>query len=280
MPALDRSYISNAEVQADGLVAFACSQDVREWPWLALSPQHPLVIQTQNFWCSVGSGQALQARDDDKWSALTWTKWQLGDRAAGIAKQGRYRALDESEDGRQMAFAIELFDAADRLIVSLEGKGVVFRNRDFESWRETAKHAAKNPALARIEYADPKPLGLSDREPPLIAAVQNIDGAIQTTALITRENGLMPGHPYFSGSGDHVNAPHLAEIARQTVSLLNAGRTPLITGAEMDMHRYIELGTPFDIRIEQQTSTSVTLVLSQLGKSCANIAMQWGNRDS
>lgn len=280
MPALDRSYISDPDIQADGAVHFVCSQNRAEWPWLALPPQHPLVIQTQNFWCSVGSSQALQTRDDSKWSALTWTKWALGDPAAGQAHRGRYRASDKSDNGRHMRFALELLDTQDRLIAKLDGKGVVFRTRDFESSRDKAKQQASHPAAATIDYAEPSQLGLSSTEPPLIAPLAEVDGVLQTTALITKENGLMPGHPYFSGSGDHVNAPHLAEVSRQAVCLLNNGQSPQITAAEMDMHRYIELGTPFEIRIEDRSDASVTLAISQLGKSCANIAMQWAKRDS
>ena len=280
MPALARSYICNPVVVDDQTVRFECSQDVSEWPWLALPPQHPLVIQTQHFWSSVGASQALQSRDDDKWSALIWTKWQLGHREAQIATHGQYCASGEGSDGKHLDFAIELFDEQDRLIVALEGKGVVFRTRDFESWREKSKQAASNPSPAPFEFADATLLGLSDEEPSLIAPLTKVDGKTHTTALITKDNGLMPGHPYFSGSGDHVNAPHLGEVSRQLVCQINDGQSPLITEGEMDMHRYIELGTPFDIRVEEQSGEQVALAISQLGKSCAKISLQWENRNT
>lgn len=275
MPVLERSYTSGHRVAEDKSVSFDCSQDRVEWPWLALPPQHPLVIQTQNFWSSVGASQALASRDDSKWSALTWTRWKLGDPQAEIADHGLYSASGESPDGKKMSFDIRLMDASDRLIVSLQGRGVVFRTRDFETWREKSKTSARPPKPLAFEYAEQKLLGLSDREPSLIAPLQISDGVPRTTALITKENGLMPGHPYFSGSGDHVNAPHLAEVARQVACLINDGMSHPIDSAEMDMHRYIELGVPFEIVVESQSRTSLSIAISQLDRSCAKISMSW-----
>ncbi|MDJ0642890.1 MAG: hypothetical protein QNJ15_08735 [Erythrobacter sp.] len=274
MPFLDRSYTSDHVVRADGSVAFACSQDVDEWPWLALPAQHPLVIQTQNFWSSVGATQAIGTRDNSKWSALTWTDWVLGDRAAGTAAHG---VFTRSTEGEKLQFVSELFDAKDRLIARIRGRGVVFRTRDFESWRDKSKSEA-GKAIADIrafDFADRKLLGLSSIEPSLIAPLSENSGRLTSSALLTRENGLMPGHPYFSGSGDHVNTPHLAEIARQLACLVCDGRPVTIASAEMDMHRYIEFGTPIDIGIERDPENRFTLSVSQLGESCSTISMEW-----
>lgn len=274
MGAPEPSYTSNHEVQADGSVTFACSSDQCEWPWLALSPQHPIVIQTQNFWISVESGQAAGTRDDSKWSALTWTDWSLGDRNAGMATCGVFRRL---EDGRKLSFETELFDEADRLIARIRGKGVVFRTRDFESWRNQSKAQASltNTGPCGFRYAPRETLGLSQSESPLIAPLNELASGLKTAALITPENGLMPRHPYLSGSGDHVNSPHLAEISRQATCLVNNGEPVMILSAEMDMHRYIELGTPIDMYIERTSETGIAVAISQLQKSCATVAMEW-----
>ncbi len=271
---LARSYTTNHKVLSDGSVAFECSQDTAEWPWLALPAQHPLVIQTQNFWTSVGATAALGTRDDSKWSALTWTDWALDDLNAGQAARGVF-AL--SGDDGELAFRTELFDAQDRPIARMGGKGVVFRTRNFEKWREGSKASAKQdaPASMQFGYAPRELLGLTEREPPLIGPLVESQEGLAATALVTRENGLMPGHPFFSGSGDHVNAPHLAELARQTVSLLCEGSAVLIAHGEMDMHRYIELGTAISITIEQHQDQTAVLRVSQLGRSCAVLKMTW-----
>ncbi|WP_299196506.1 hypothetical protein [uncultured Erythrobacter sp.] len=279
MPALDRSYVSDCAIEPGGSVAFTCSTDSGEWPWLALPAQHPLVIQTQNFWCSVGATQAARTRDDSKWSALTWTDWVLGDRDAGMAVRG---VFERTGEGDKLDFCTRLFDAQDRLITRIRGKGVVFRTRNFESWRGKSKADVRSsaPDHSTFTYAPREALGLPEAEPPLLAPLEEVGGTLRSAALVTRENGLMPGHPYFSGSGDHVNAPHLAEIGRQAAYLVSEGEARTIahtiTGAEMDMHRYIELGTRIDIAIERPSASSVELTVSQLERSCAKIAMEWG----
>ncbi len=274
MPKLTRSYIEGPEVQSDGSVHFDCSQDADEWPWLALPPQHPLVIQTQNFWTSVGGTQALQSRDDSKWSALTWTRWQLGEKNAGHAVRG---VFSPSKDEGKLEFSIALFDASDRLIAELTGKGVIFRNRNFEEWRKGSKTDALKVAAPPAEfiYASREMLGLSEAEPPLIAPLSKVDGVLRTAALVTKHNGLIPGHPFFSGSGDHVNAPHLAELSRQAACLCTGNPALHIQFGEMDMHRYIELGTPIDITVTQQAEGQIRLEFSQLGKSCAATILRW-----
>lgn len=263
------AYTSEHEVRDDGSVVFACSTDTEAWPWLELAPQHPVVIQTQNFWCSIGASAALGRLDNSKWSALTWTDWELGDHEAGHAVRGVY---EQSRVGDDLAFEIRLFDNADRLIVTLRGKGVVFRTRNFEKWREGSKKQAveRQPAVD-FSYAPREMLGLGERESPLISALEG-DCA---QALVTKENGLMPGHPYFSGSGDHVNAPHLSEIGRQVASLLADGAPILVTHGEMDMHRFVELGCPIDIEVTESDEGTASMAVSQLGKSCARLEIAW-----
>ncbi len=274
MPALSRYYTADYDVRPDGSVAFACSQDREEWPWLALPPQHPLVIQTQNFWTSVGAGQASGNRDESKWSALTWTDWKLGDLNAGQAVRGEYFPAHTDD---KLAFETDLYDAEGRLIAHIRGKGVVFRTRDFESWRKGSKSKAQKAQSAATDftYAAREAVGLSAIELPLIAPLTSESDALATSALITKKNGLMPGHPYFSGSGDHVNTPHLAEVARQVASYLCDGEAVTVTAAEMDMHRYIEFGTPFEIAVKQPSDRKVELAVSQLDRSCAKIVLEW-----
>ncbi|WP_284124282.1 hypothetical protein [Parerythrobacter aestuarii] len=263
-------YTSGHEVNADGSVDFACSTDVELWPWLALPPQHPIVLQTQNFWSSIGASDALGNMDPDKWSALTWTDWVCGPPDCGPAVRGHYRTTRLDDD--KLAFQIVLFDAADRTIATMLGKGVVFRTRNFEQWRDEAKHETEVEAPhADFTYADRALLNLTEREQPLVGPLV-VDNA---EALITKANGLPPGHPYFSGSGDHVNSTHLAEAARQVASLVLEGAPFRVTGGEMDMRRYIELGCPFRLVIEASDDDAITLALSQLDKDRATISLRF-----
>ncbi len=263
------AYTCDHSVAENGTVSFQCSRDVDAWPWLELAPQHPVVIQTQNYWSSVGASAALGTLEEGKWSALTWTDSKLGDRSAEHTARGTFtRTLVDDK----LAFETRLFDDADRLIVTMRGRGVVFRNRNFEAWREGAKRElageAEQPAIV---YAPRELLNLTPAETPLVS---ELDGD-RASVLITRENGLMPAHRYFSGSGDHVNAPHLAEVARQIASQINQGAPLLVTGGEMDMYRYVELGIGFKATLLERDASSVTMEIMQRDKSCARLSMQW-----
>lgn len=268
----DQSFTHDHVVGEDGSVSFSCSRDVEEWPWLALEPLHPILIQTENFWTSVGASRALGTREEGKWSALTWTDWTCGEPDVGHAVRG---VFERTEVDDQLAFATRLFDADDREVVHMRGKGVVFRTRNFESWRESSKRkAAVSDAPEDFEYASQEALGLPADEPPLLSPLDK-QGGLHAEALITRDNGLMPGHPYFSGSGDHVNTPHLAEIGRQFISLLLGGAPFTVTEGEMDMHRYVELGCPFRVDLRDRTDGEVKLSISQLGRDCASMRLRY-----
>jgi hypothetical protein len=264
----NQAYTFDHKVVGDCSVAFLCSTDTDAWPWLKLPPQHPIPLQTQNYWTSVGASAALGTLEEGKWSALTWTDWELGDRAAGVAARGTFARTLVDE---RLAFETCLFDADGQLIVTKRGRGVVFRNRNFEAWRAEAKGEVSHHEPASLAYAPRELLGLSKRELPLVSPLIGHCA----TALVTKANGLMPGHPYFSGSGDHVNAPHLAEIARQVVSLLCDGAPFLVTGGEMDMRRYIELDCAFDIAITEHDATSATMQVSQMERPCAQLTLRW-----
>ena len=261
-------YTTDHSVNPDGTVDFACSVDLRQWPWLALPSQHPIVLQTQNFWASIGAMDALDKLDEGKWSALTWSRWECGPRDCGIAVRGRYE--NTLVDDRP-AFSVMLLDAQDRIIAGMLGKGVVFRNRNFEHWRATAKGESEQTAApGDFRYASRSMLNLSEYEVPFVSALANG----HAKALITVANGLPPAHPYLSGSGDHVNATHLAEVARQVASLALDGAPFRIVGGEMDMRRYVELGCPFRIDVKTNDGNSIGMSLSQTDRDCATISLQ------
>lgn len=203
---------------------------------------------------------------------MTWTKWQCDNPDVGHAVRGTYSG--GREDGK-LAFETLLYDDLDRLIVKIDGQGVIFRTRDFEAWRARAKQQTKNgPDLTDFEFAAPSLLGLSECEHPFISPLQGTDQR-SLQGLITQANGLLPGNPYWGGSGDHVNTTHFAELARQTLCLLHGGAPVAITMGEMDMHRYIELGAVIDVRIDRFRPGQLNLILGQSERDCASVALQF-----
>ena len=62
MPVPERSYTSGEAVQDDGSVAFVCSTDVQEWPWLALAPQEGARHETVRAAAAEHGGHATLLR--------------------------------------------------------------------------------------------------------------------------------------------------------------------------------------------------------------------------
>lgn len=265
---LSRSYTNGHELLGDGSVEFACSGDTGEWPWLALGPHHPVVVQAQNFWCSVSGALKLGGMSEGQWSALTWTEWSCAEPGVGMAFRGIYSRETEGEDEN---YRIVLFDADDREIVAMRGRGVIFRNRNFEEWRRKSKREAASARVdADFDFAPREALGIGEAEHPLIGEP---DGD-RFPALVTPENGLPPANPMLGGSGDHVNTVHMIEAARQTLCLLRGEPIKDIAGGEMELSRYVELGTPFELVVEKHSAAKTALILRQLERDCARLTLR------
>lgn len=258
------------EVQSDGTVAFECSRDPAVNPWLQLPPHHPVVLQTQSFWTAVGAGTALQGWETTQWTALTWIDWELGDSGGGHAARGVYARDGEAEN---LGYSLDLFNDAGALVVAIRGRGVVFRTRNFEKWREGSKGEARKAAASHdFVFADAQALGLTENERVLVAPFQ--PGQPHVDALVTPENGLAPSNPLIGGSGDHVNSTHLHELARQALYLVK-GRSDIDSSGTMSMKRYVELGTPLRLNIREEADNSIAFEVEQLGKVCSEIELRW-----
>jgi len=266
----NKAYSSAHQLQPDGSVAFACSQDHAMWPWLALPPHHPVPMQTQNFWTSVECSAFLGGFDREKWSALVWTDWETDLPDVGLAVRGSFSS---GAGGPAGGFMTTLYDADDRLIARMRGRGVVFRTRNFESWREGSKNEARVAEdHGEFVYAVREAIGLGEDELPFVS---EMEGGNNARALVTKANGFMPGNRYIGGSGDHVNSTHIAEISRQFLGLLVDGMPFRLTGGEMALNRYIELGTPVALACVSKTEDEVALTLSQLGRACSEVKLRY-----
>lgn len=269
MPApYGQSYTSDHKVSDEGSVAFTCSADTKVWRWLALPPSHPIFIQTLNYYISVECSAARGTLDPAKWSALTWMDWELGEAAAQMPVRG---LMENQIVDDKLGFAITLFSDDDGLVYRAGGRGVVFRNRDFEGWRKASKdelRAAKAPPA--FEYAAGNTVGALEGEHALIGPITN--GEIpHADALITEANGMPPGSRYLDGSGDHVNAVHLAETARQFCALLTGTPSLQLSGGEISFTRYVEFNVPFRIELTDRSDRELSMRIYQAGKPCTEL---------
>ena len=74
-----------------------------------------------------------------------------------------------------------------------------------------------------------------------------------------------------SGSGDHVNATHLAEAVRQYAALALGKGAGLPSGGAMRFRRYVELGVPFEIVACEEELVEIR----QGGAVCCEAAFWW-----
>ncbi|MEL7033643.1 MAG: hypothetical protein AAGL97_00885 [Pseudomonadota bacterium] len=270
------AYTHSHTVAADGQVWFECTQDVEIWPWLALNPIHPILVQTINFWGSVECGETLGTFDPEKWSALTHCEWTCGAPTVGPPVRGTYETLQR---GDKMRYQLRFFDAADEDVVRISGQGVVFRTRNFEGWREDTKEKFKKPDVSDFVYAPAEAVGVETQSECFLSPLKR-GPQVSATGLITKENGLRPAHPYIGGSGDHVNSTHMGEVGRQFAELLVGA--PLINRAgEMSFLHYVELGRPFEVELvsHDEAAQRFQLLVRQRARDCTRIEMTYARAD-
>ena len=275
MATSDTLHFTHAHTELDnGSLAFECSQDVDAWPWLALAPFDPIVVQTINYWAPVETGATRGTFDRTKWSALTEAEWICGDLGAGHAVRGISEPIDKENS---MRYGIEFFDSNDARVYTMRGTGVVFQNRDFDSWRTQAKKKiAGLQKPGSFQYAPYELVGADNQDACFISPLHEND-TISVQSLITKNKGFIPDHPYISGSGDHVNSTHLAVVGMQFTHLLNGGRALYCTGGKMQFKRFVELDHPFDIIMiaDRRSENTVELSMHQAGHLCANMAITY-----
>jgi len=257
-------------------VCFDCSTDASIWPWLALNPVHPIIVQTINFWASIDSGEFLGTFDPDVWTALTQVDWVCGSPTVGLPVRGRYSTVRNEDRAR---FTLEFYDRADQQTVRLSGQGVTFRTRNFEGWREDTKEKFKKPDTSGFEYAPAASVGVGAQSESFLAPLSSSDRT-RTIGLITKQNGLRPAHPYIGGSGDHVNSTHMGEVGRQFGELL-VGEPLINRSGEMKFMHYVELGRPFEVELlnHEQEAKTYSLLVTQADRDCTSIEMTYARAD-
>jgi len=265
-------YTYDHEVSDDGTVTFQCSTDVEKWPWLALHPFDPIVVQSINFWASVETAMARGTWDPEKWSALTHITWQCGEQGVGHAVHGVGKQTGEKGSP---GFQIVFYDAGDALVYQMDGIGVIFQNRDFEAWRAKAKQKAAEPVdVADFEFTDAAKVGVAAQSQCFVSPL--IEGeAPAVQALVARTRGFMPAHPYHSGSGDHVNSNQLADVVRQFVNLWR-GTPMVLSSGTIEFNRYVELDRRFDVKLiaGDEAAEEIEIVVEQANRQCAAFDMK------
>jgi len=261
-------------VDADGTLAFRCATSIADWPWLALDPFDPIVVQSLNYYGPYETAVFRGVYAAGQWTALTQTEWRCGERGVGHAVRG---VADAPRQGDDAGYRIRFYDEHDRLAYLMTGKGVVFRNRNFEQWRAGSKQdLATYSDAGKFVYAPAASVGVATQVESLVSDLNDETG-LSVTGLVTRDNGFPPAHPYHSGSGDHVNASHLADACRQFACLVRREPQLLVNSGTMQFQRYVELDHPFVLEMagEGESQQGMTMSISQAGEPCASVYLGW-----
>ncbi len=260
--------------------------DPDRWPWLALPCWHPVVAEKYAYFSGVTAGLAVGVLQPATFTALTGMQWSYHGDTAGARYPLRARCRSLLEDSAA-AYSVDARDAADRTLFRIEGQGVIFRNRDFDAWREQRRRLhGEDGNAARLDRAGAGACGVTDAAVVRIGAY---DAEKQVClALLTRADGFHPGHPYHTGSGDHVNAAQLLDCASQAAHavLLHEGlRAPdsgalVCLGGKARFRNYIELGTIFSIRLtkllqEEPGAFDLRFDLHQHEAVCARLTLRF-----
>ena len=256
---------------SDGGVAFRCSEDARKWEWLRLHPAHAIAVQSTNYYALTGVSAFSGRMDGGKWTALTSFRWKAFNTGEGAKHP--VRGVAHQGGPKDIGYACKFYDAMDLPVYDVSGEGVIFKTRDFEGWRAKAKaEILKSSAPENFEFAAPADVGVAKPVEGFISPVRERDDAKYVDALVTKETGFQPHHPYIGGSGDHVNSTHIFDVAQQAAVLLGWG---LPSGGSARFQRYIELDRPFRVAITTQSDKGCAFLMSQGRYNCAEVDLEF-----
>lgn len=259
------------------------------WPWLTLPPHHPSLIGKHSFFVGVGCALDLLQLPPETASALTevhWTNWP----DCFVSDHARSAQAQISQEDERFHFACELLNAGGDLIQTMEAWGVMFQHRDYGSWRDKIKQAIERTRPEDFNFADMETAGLRRREECFVSPLHEGRKGLSCYALLDAASGFVPQHPWHTGTGDHVNASQLLDVAYQSAHLVahaqgwwSPGQAMRCNAGEARFRKYIELSAPFEITLTGYKpllqGRSLHLGMQQNGKSCAEIvlALQTGD---
>lgn len=283
----EKSLVAEVRAIDDTHCALAYDPDRRQWPWLALPCWHPVVAEKYSYFSSVTAGLATGLLSETSFTALTAMDWQFH----GEFLTGRYPLTGEMESltaDRQARFTLRAKDGAGEPVYHMQGRGVVFRSRDFEAWRAQLKSSAMGRDVDPSAFvAAPATLAACSMQEAVLIAAPVDDSTC--TARVSEITGFHPGHPYHTGSRDHANAAHLLDAAYQAAHALlarrgtwKAGNSPLCcSGGRARFRSYVELDRNFDLTLTQcapppgeaENTVETRFDVQQDGRPCARLTL-------
>lgn len=258
-------------------VELSYNLDSQVWPWLALPPHHPVLVEKYQYFGTVTASWAMQLFTPETYTALTRFYWQCTP-AAFSGKYATHGVCNTQNGEAGLGFSLDVGTADGCVMFRSGGEGFAFEDRDYRDFRARARSAvaAANHAIS-VQVAAPEMLGLG---PGAQAFVGPSTRPECVHACVTKQGGFVPVHAFHTGSGDHVNAAQLLDCALQAAHWFIGEGQPwqrplLCQGGEAGFQRYVELDVPFTISlVELEADLNVHLKVSQAGKDNAVIALK------
>lgn len=241
------------------------------WPWLALPPAHPVVVEKYQYFATMTASWAMGTFSPETYTALTMFEWHCGEAALGRNYPSRARCENWTETGA-MGFKLSVSDDQGRNMFHSRGQGFAFRDRDFQQWREKSRRSALQARhVLEVDTIDPELAGLGPDGCSFVTAVIDRVGKPAVHARVPSQGGFYPQHPFHTGSGDHVNAAQLLDCALQAVHVFSGEAQPwaqprLCIGGQAQFQRYVELDVPFEITLDEALGDQAQLRFSQAGR--------------
>lgn len=271
---------ARADRVEEGSVEIEYDLDEARWPWLALPPRHPVLIEKYQYFGAVTVALAQSFVEPSTFTALTAFDWECPeDQDPDPATRGVF--VDSSTPDRP-SFEMILCNSTGEHVATGRGSGFVFRGMNIDAWRAQSKERVRDSRAARLlSEADPESAGLGSDGTSFLSPAYTERGIATADGLITTDRGFHPNHPFHTGSGDHVNAGHLFDCALQFAHLVTRSEEALVcTGGSARFRQFTELDVPFGV---QQVTTgegagarTVRMTFSQLGTPTAELELRFG----
>ncbi len=282
----DHQLLLNTRLVSETQMRFELDDNPERWAWQRLPAWHPALVGKLSFFTGFKCGESLLEMPTGTATAVTVMRWQnQGQYLQG--KQSFFGQVSTGQSEHRFHYDTELYDAKGELQQTILSQGVAFRQRDYRGWRRKMKQAIQAiDAMRPVDFgfAEPASAGVSTRAECFVSPLHENKHGLACYALLDDKSGFTPAHPWHSGTGDHVNASHQLDATWQAAHLiggaqgwLSADSKLVCTDGEASFKKYIELGTPFELRLKgwrpQVEGQRLSFTLSQGGNPCSVIKL-------
>ncbi|MDX1498003.1 MAG: AfsA-related hotdog domain-containing protein [Salinisphaeraceae bacterium] len=282
----EHQLLINTAISDSSSFSFDVDDNPERWPWQNLPAYHPALAGKISFFTGFKCGEDLFEMPSGTASAVTSLSWENSGACLSGTQAPAGKVSCKQVENR-FHYNTYLYDSAGTTQQNILAQGVAFQQRDFDGWRRKMKQAIQSVDAMRpvdFGFAEPASVAVASSAEVLISPLHENKNGLACYGLLDKHSGFAPGHPWHSGTGDHVNAAHqldaawqMAHLIGRTQGWLAAGTQLICTAGEASFKNYIELGAPFELRLKgwrpEDQGWRLSLALSQGGKPAAIIRL-------